>query len=704
MPALKKDTFNDLQKDREIARQLARTWPVFFESFGRLTAVQQAVIPEVLQGRDVLVCSATASGKTEAACAPLVERNIDRTGPWTILYVSPTRALVNDLFERLLIPLTRLNLFIKRRTGDHRDPEMIIPHVLLTTPESFDSLLCRGRTQEPAGHFLSHVTALVLDEIHLLWGTPRGEQVRWLIERLRRLRKEARTKGRAMDSGFQVVALSATLAHPEAVAAAFLPRGSIAAIPGSREIETVTISDSNDRIDVEHALPAYLASLTRPEKVLVFSNSRRRVDELAANMSKELSGLGYQVGAHHGSLSKKMREDTEEALKTEGKIVVFTTSTLEIGIDIGDIDLVVLDGPPPDTSSLLQRIGRGNRHTGITRVMTCTGSPIDAIVQAAMIEAAREGWLGVVKYGPSHAVARQQVASYLFQSPRRSRSRGKLQSLVDCCAPPVVARGILDAMVLNGELEVSAEGILLGEEWLEQTSRGRIHSTIETGPGATIADEESGAAIASGVVFRHGAGLRIGGQFLQVRKWSERKIEVRKVFSENVSDGEWSYYSKKWVKGPGQPQTVRRYLGITEDTWPVIHYNSITYAFHFGGAQRRTVINLAFLLMGKQAAEIKVNEWFLQLPEVVTEKPSWLVNVSPGHLEMELPFRTDSLEKFLGRPLANKKLPLEARIDEVRGWLNIEEELVHIKSAKWNCRCEKELESVLCTLVESLRG
>ena len=108
-------------------------------------------------------------------------------------------------------------------------------------------------------------------------------------------------------------------------------------------------------------MPAYLASLTKPEKVLVFSNSRRRVDDLAANMSKELNGLGYQVGAHHGSLSKKMREDTEEALKTERKIVVFTTSTLEIGIDIGDIDLVVLDGPPPDTSSLLQRIGLGNR-------------------------------------------------------------------------------------------------------------------------------------------------------------------------------------------------------------------------------------------------------------------------------------------------------------------------------------------------------
>src|SRR5205823_6804612 len=104
----------------------------------------------------------------------------------TVLYVSPTRALVNDLYERLHDPLRQLGLRLVRRTGDHKDSLAPAPHVLLTTPESFDSLLCRGRDGE-RGHVLASVVAVVLDEIHLLLGSPRGEQARWLVERLRRL-------------------------------------------------------------------------------------------------------------------------------------------------------------------------------------------------------------------------------------------------------------------------------------------------------------------------------------------------------------------------------------------------------------------------------------------------------------------------------------------------------------------------------------
>ena len=91
----------DLKLDRQIAASMPRAWSAFFGRFGRLTAVQRAAIPLISQGRDILLCSATASGKTEAVCAPLVERNIDHITPWKILYVTPTRALVNDLYGRL---------------------------------------------------------------------------------------------------------------------------------------------------------------------------------------------------------------------------------------------------------------------------------------------------------------------------------------------------------------------------------------------------------------------------------------------------------------------------------------------------------------------------------------------------------------------------------------------------------------------------
>ena len=90
---------NLLELDRSIAKDLPRAWSAFFERFGRLTPVQRAVIPHILEGEDILVSAATASGKTEAVCAPLLERFIGRATPWTILYVCPTRALTNDIYQ-----------------------------------------------------------------------------------------------------------------------------------------------------------------------------------------------------------------------------------------------------------------------------------------------------------------------------------------------------------------------------------------------------------------------------------------------------------------------------------------------------------------------------------------------------------------------------------------------------------------------------
>jgi ATP-dependent helicase Lhr and Lhr-like helicase len=187
----------EYEADCDIAQVLPSTWHVFFQKFGRLKSVQREAIPKILNGNDVLIVSGTASGKTEAVCAPLIERNLGRKGTWTILYITPTRALVNDLYQRLYEPAQSLNLILKRRTADHRDQLIRIPNILITTPESFDSMLCREKRvekDEDYDHPLAHVVAVVLDEIHLFYGTPRGEQIRWLIERLMKLRAFAASK------------------------------------------------------------------------------------------------------------------------------------------------------------------------------------------------------------------------------------------------------------------------------------------------------------------------------------------------------------------------------------------------------------------------------------------------------------------------------------------------------------------------------
>lgn len=687
----------DLQQDREIAQQLPRAWPAFFESFGRLTPVQRMTIPEILRGLDLLICSATATGKTESVCAPLIERFIDLARPWMVLYVSPTRALVNDLYARLEAPLQRLNLKLKRRTGEYHPNINQIPHILLTTPESFDSILCRGRRSDSIGHTLSCVVALVLDEIHLLCGTARGEQVRWLIERLRRLRQEAKIKGWAQTENFQTIGLSATIPDPSAVLNAFIPQGRAIVIPGEREIEIVSTPCAKS--SVKDALPSYLSGCTKPEKVLVFSNSRRRTDDLALYLTPELSKLGYKVGVHHGSLSKSLRLETEEAAKTESKIVLFATSSLEIGIDIGDIDLIVLDGPPPNIPALLQRIGRGNRRSNRTRVMICSESMAEVIIHSAMIEAARNGWLGPNENGPHYAVVRQQIVSYLFQSRKRSRKRSRVLDFLDSSINPAIGHSILDHMIATGELEEDSEGLRLSDEWLERAAYGKIHSNLEDNPEMTVLDEETGEKIATGIVFRDGKALNIGGQLLQVLKWSERKLQVRRVTDKKIGIGDWNYSARKWITGAGQPQTVRRYLGIEESVWPVVSIGSKIYVFHFGGSRRQAVIELAASLESKETYLIKVTEWFLEIVTQQEKKPSWLLKAGSGALELMIYEKIDVLERRLGRPLANKKLPINVRVDEIKRWLQIEEELAYIKTSKWEKVQDKDLEIALLNLI-----
>lgn len=701
MPPSPTDT--DLDRDRAIARHLPRTWDPFFARFGRLTASQRAAIPPILAGEAVLLSAATASGKTEAACAPLVERFIGRAAPWTILYVSPTRALINDLHARLATPLAALGLRLDRRTGDHRADAARVPqtHVLLTTPESFDSLLCRGRQRRPDGHALAGVAAVVLDEVHLLHSGPRGEQVRWLLERLRRLRRQARARGWTTDDHLQIVALSATVPDAPGVRDAYLLDGQAIIVPGGRAIETIGAPSASARI--EAALPSLLAAPGAPAKVLAFCNARQRVDELTARLRPTLRGMGYAVRAHHGSLDREEREATEAAARGERRIVVFATSTLEIGIDIGDIDLVVLDGPAPDLPALLQRIGRGNRRTGATRLLACADTLLDTVVHAAMIEAARDGWLGATARGPEGAVARQQVASYILQGRRIARPRAQIQALLDHLAPPLLARDLLDTMIANEELLPDPEGLRLGEEWLDRVRYGDIHSTIEDEGGATVADEATGRPIATGIAFRSGRGLRAGGHLLEIRRWTDFRIEVRRVAEETRATGDWHYRSRPWLHGAGQPQAVRRYLGLAPDDWPIIPTadGSQAWVYHFGGARRRALLELLADQHADAPPPGDITDWFVALPGFPLTRPQWLDAPASAFLPA-IGARLERLETLLGRPAANRRLPHTARLAEVRAWLQLDEELAAFRRSTWQRPADPAVETILRALAPAI--
>ena len=545
------------------------------------------------------------------------------------------------------------------------------------------------------------MTAVVLDEIHLLHGTARGEQVRWLLERLRRLRAQAKRAGWAPTDHVQVVALSATIPNPDEVVDQFMANGEQIVVPGGRTIEIVDAP--NGRSDVETALPSYLTSIKRPEKALVFANSRNRVDSLTAFLRGQLQSLGYSVLAHHGSLDQSEREETEHAVKEQPRIVVVATATLEIGIDIGDIDLVVLDGPPPDISSLLQRIGRGNRRLQTTRVMACNSSPLATLVSSAMIAAARDGWLGTGERGPQYAVARQQAASYIFQAPRRARPRIKIQEFLESCAPAVVSNNLLGSMLANGELMEDLHGVRLGEHWLEMAARGEIHCCIEDSGGSKVVDELTGRVIAHGIQQHSGPGIQTGGHLLQVRKWTDFQIAVRRTSSTELAAGTWSYNTQPRMQGSSQPEVVQRFIESSEGEWPIVSDEDWAYCFHFGGARRRAVIELAAAQAGKQLQRREVNDWYLRLATSSLAKPSWLTSSGPATLDIAIVPRLESLELRLGRPRANVHLPHEARIHEVRGWLQIDSEVDLFRRAKFALVTDVALRKVLLSLLPVLR-
>ncbi|MBI4880451.1 MAG: DEAD/DEAH box helicase, partial [Planctomycetes bacterium] len=187
---------------------LPRTLNAFFGRFANFTSVQEQAIPALLGGRDALLCAPTASGKTEAYAAPLVERMLGAPRcPYRILFISPTRALANDLKRRLEERMAQLGVAFGRHTGEHKERvEGHPPEVAVMTPESLDSLLARRAAA------LAGVISVVLDEVHVLDGTPRGDHARLLLHRL----------DQCAAARPQRVAASATVDRPAEVAGRYL--------------------------------------------------------------------------------------------------------------------------------------------------------------------------------------------------------------------------------------------------------------------------------------------------------------------------------------------------------------------------------------------------------------------------------------------------------------------------------------------------
>lgn len=402
-----------------------------------LRPLQRAAIGPLMDGEDAVLLAPTAGGKTEAACFPLMSAMTQRH--WTgtsVLYLCPLKALLNNLLPRIDAYAQWLGRRAALWHGDVRESQRRRirtdpPDILLTTPESLEAMLIGVKTDH--AHLLGRLRAVVVDEVHAFAGDDRGWHLLAVLERLERV----------TGHPLQRIGLSATVGNPRQllewlqgagagkragqVVAPDLPPASIATVDSDVPGDAASPTDGSRLVgprpagDVEldyvgslDNAAKLIATLHRGEKRLVFCESRRQVEQLGA----ALRAREVNVFLSHASLSAEERARSEQAFAEARDCVIVSTSTLELGIDVGDLDRVIQIDAPSTVASFLQRIGRTGRRAGTVRNCLFLATEGESLLQAAgLLLLWGRGWVEPVTAPPEprHLVAQQLLAVTLQQ-------------------------------------------------------------------------------------------------------------------------------------------------------------------------------------------------------------------------------------------------------------------------------------------------
>jgi ATP-dependent Lhr-like helicase len=510
----------------------------------RLRPLQEQAIDPLLSGSHALLGAPTAAGKTEAAMLPLLSRMAEeRWSGLSLLYLCPLRALLNNLASRI----EGLSALLGRRAalwhGDVGDgPRRRIlaepPDVLLTTPESIEAMFLSRRVDSDM--LLGGVRAVIVDEIHAFAGDDRGWHLLSLLCRLDQMRT---------GSAAQRVGLTATVGNPDRLlewlctgaagerAVIMAPNEDLA----TPELEVDWVGSLDNAAEV-------VTRLHRGEKRLVFADSRARVEELAAALRTRT----VNTFVSHSSLSADDRRQAERAFAESRDCVIVATSTLELGIDVGDLDQVIQLGAPRTVASVLQRIGRTGRRAGTVRnCLFLATTEMELLTALALVRLLGEGWVEPLT-PPALPVplAAQQLLARVLAAGRIGRSEWP-----GSFAPVAAAAGlddhVLDAVLQHmldreivleeaGALQIGVEGERLfgRRHFIELTSMFLSEPLVSVRWGQRLLGRVDPSSLTS----RHGTRptILLGGASWSVREvdWDRRVTWVEP--SDEPGRSRWS--------------------------------------------------------------------------------------------------------------------------------------------------------------------
>jgi len=351
--------------------------------FKQETEIQWRAIPLILTGKNVLIISRTGTGKTEAALLPLFSKMLKEVGNGskgiTLLYITPLRSLNRDLLDRIEWWSSKLGLSTEVRHGDtsqgeRRKQAMNPPDILITTPETLQAILPGKVIRER----LKSLKYVVIDEIHELVEEKRGAQLSIALERLEEI-----------SPGFQRIGLSATIGSPKEVAEFLVgPERECEVVVADEEkgfeFKVELIEDLKDRLD------RILQVIEESRSTLIFCNTRETAEALGSRLKK----LGARVEVHHSSLSREVRTDAERKFKSGEIKALICTSSMELGIDVGSVDVVIQYMSPRQVTRLIQRVGRSGHRIGeVSRGILISTDPEDALESIVISCMAKNGML-----------------------------------------------------------------------------------------------------------------------------------------------------------------------------------------------------------------------------------------------------------------------------------------------------------------------